>query len=93
MPPNNMNDRASFLRRLGYLLCGIAIGFVILGVMNASRRLSAARQQQNQPAPDTRPLLPSEYPAGGAAPPPGGAPTPTPEPNVSPASTPAPSPN
>lgn len=46
-----IEDKPAFRRRLGYYLWGIAIGFVLLGMLQLARRSEAERAAQQQQRP------------------------------------------
>lgn len=50
-------SRAAFLRKLTYYLCGIAIGFMVLGVLHNAKKQRMLRLKQEETA---RQMAPKE---------------------------------
>jgi hypothetical protein len=55
--------RSHFLRKLSYYACGLAIGFMMLGVWNNARKQRMLSQKQDETARQLAPVVPSkEFP-------------------------------
>lgn len=83
MPDQNKQSLPQFLRKLGYYLMGIAIGFVALGFFQRMRQSeSAKRAEADKAAAEAlSPLFPPPPTATSTAEPPVPASNPPPNPN------------
>lgn len=57
-PQDAPQSRANFVRKLGYYLVGIAIGFVLLGAFQKLRKVEQAKREQELKAIQPSPIFP-----------------------------------